>query len=73
MDFFNLAGSMEPATEDPIEDSQIQSKLVLVKSHLAVEVSTNHVDLLLLVCCLVTGFIDSTVYNGMVLQKTAKG
>lgn len=63
---------MEPATEDLIEGSQIQSKLVLVKSHLAVEVSTNHVDLLLLVCCLVTGFIDSTVYNGTVLHKTAK-
>lgn len=73
MDLLNLAGPLEPATEDPIEGSQIRSKLVLVKSHLALEVSTNHVDLLLLICCLVTGFIDSTVYNGMILQKTAKG
>lgn len=43
------------------------SKLLQMQRYLAVEVSTNHVDLLLLVCCLVTGFVDSTLYNGMLL------
>lgn len=29
------------------------------------EVSTEHADVLMLSCCLISGFIDSTVYNGM--------
>jgi hypothetical protein len=73
MHFFDLVGPLEPATEDPNGGSQKLGKLEYAKDHLAVEVSTNHVDLLLLVCCLVTGFIDSTVYSGMTLPNTTSG
>lgn len=37
-----------------------------IRRHLKTEVSKNHADLLLLVCCLVSGLVDSTIYNGMV-------
>lgn len=73
MHFFDLVGPLEPATEDLNGGSQKIGKLEYAKDHLAVEVSTNHVDLLLLVCCLVTGFIDSTVYSGMTLPNTTSG
>lgn len=73
MNFFDLMGPLEPATEDPNGGFQKICKLEYAKGHLAVEVSTNHVDLLLLLCCLVTGFIDSTVYSGMTPRNTASG
>jgi hypothetical protein len=34
------------------------------RDRFAAEVSTDHADLLLLACCLISGFIDSTLYNG---------
>ncbi|ESZ97743.1 DUF1275 domain protein [Sclerotinia borealis F-4128] len=34
-----------------------------MKKHFAQEVSTDHADILMLVCCLITGFLDSTLYN----------
>lgn len=35
-----------------------------MKKHFAQEVSTDHADILMLICCLITGFLDSTLYNG---------
>lgn len=37
-----------------------------MKKHFTQEVSTDHADILMLFCCLITGFLDSTLYNGMV-------
>ncbi|KAI9649753.1 hypothetical protein NHQ30_002334 [Ciborinia camelliae] len=34
-----------------------------MKKHFAQEVSTDHADILMLICCLITGFLDSTLYN----------
>ncbi|KAA8570790.1 hypothetical protein EYC84_000182 [Monilinia fructicola] len=34
-----------------------------VRKHFAQEVSTDHADILMLICCLITGFLDSTLYN----------
>ncbi|CAD6448802.1 98026ac7-f96f-4e93-9fbd-6051928ce9a1 [Sclerotinia trifoliorum] len=34
-----------------------------MKKHFAQEVSTDHADILMLLCCLITGFLDSTLYN----------
>lgn len=35
-----------------------------VTRRLRAELSTNHVDILLLACCLCSGLTDSTLYNG---------
>ena len=32
-------------------------------AHLREEVSTSHADILMLICCLVSGLVDSTIYN----------
>lgn len=34
-----------------------------LRAHLAEEVSTSHADILMLTCCLISGFVDSTIYN----------
>lgn len=34
-----------------------------LKKHLSVEVTTSHADILLLVCCVISGLVDSTIYN----------
>lgn len=35
-----------------------------IQHYLGADVSTNRVDVLMLVCCLISGFIDSTIYFG---------
>ena len=34
-----------------------------LKKHLSVEVTTSHADILLLICCIISGLVDSTIYN----------
>ncbi|CAF9924107.1 MAG: hypothetical protein ALECFALPRED_002685 [Alectoria fallacina] len=34
-----------------------------LKKHFSVDVSTAHADILLLTCCLISGLVDSTIYN----------
>lgn len=44
--------------------SQLKKHGVQVKNHFDAEVSTDHADILMLFCCLISGFMDSTTYNG---------
>jgi hypothetical protein len=37
---------------------------VQIKHFLANEINTKYVYMLMLVCCLITGFVDGTLYNG---------
>ena len=32
-------------------------------SYLSVEVTASHADILLLICCIISGLVDSTIYN----------
>ena len=34
------------------------------RNHFAEEVTNSHADILLLLCCVISGFIDSAIYNG---------
>ena len=34
-----------------------------LQAHLNEDVSTSHADILMLTCCLVSGLVDSTIYN----------
>jgi len=34
-----------------------------LRQYLAAEVTTNHADVLLLSCCLISGLVDSTIYH----------
>ena len=36
-----------------------------LKLYSAAEVSADHADILLLLCCIISGLVDSTVYNGV--------
>lgn len=55
------------------ENSSEKPFLPKMKKHLAQEVSTDHANILMLVCCLITGFLDSTLYNGIVdTQRSEK-
>ncbi|TVY26299.1 hypothetical protein LHYA1_G005817 [Lachnellula hyalina] len=55
-----------PVGDHSNELPQKSSGLSHLRSYFSIEVTTNHADLLLLLCCLVTGFVDSTFYNGRV-------
>ncbi|RAL65697.1 hypothetical protein DID88_005365 [Monilinia fructigena] len=47
-------------TADNRSEKSFSSKM---RKHFAQEVSTDHADILMLICCLITGFLDSTLYN----------
>ena len=34
-----------------------------LKSYISVEVTASHADILLLICCIISGLVDSTIYN----------
>jgi len=36
------------------------------RNHFAEEVTNSHADILLLLCCVISGFIDSAIYNGTI-------
>lgn len=38
---------------------------ILSRDYFMAEVTPDHADLLMLACCLVSGFLDSVVYSGM--------
>ena len=44
--------------------AQLKEHGVQAKKHFDAEVSTDHADVLMLFCCLISGFVDSTTYNG---------
>ncbi|TVY20710.1 hypothetical protein LARI1_G000956 [Lachnellula arida] len=54
---------VKPEGGHPNEPPQKPSGLSHLRSYFSTEVNTNHADLLLLLCCLITGFVDSTLYN----------
>lgn len=35
-----------------------------LRRHFSAEINKNHTDILMLVCCLISGLVDSTIYNG---------
>lgn len=52
--------TMMDAQKPPPEQSTSVERL---QKHLITEVTTNHADILLLTCCLISGLVDSTIYN----------
>ena len=60
----NMADKMSIRTEQSIESSILQHGwLKRLKNYLAVELSASHADILLLICCIISGLVDSTIYN----------
>lgn len=47
-------------------ESTIKKSPFKFSDYMGEEVSANHADILILICCLCSGFTDSTVFNGMV-------
>ena len=69
--------SVEPAktfTAAPLNPVQKRlDALERLKTHFLTDVATAHTDTLLLACCLISGLVDSTVYNAygtFVLMQT---
>ncbi|CAG8956457.1 hypothetical protein HYFRA_00003842 [Hymenoscyphus fraxineus] len=58
-----LSTPMESGEESSNDLPQKASRLSFLQTYFGVQINTKHVDLLLLACCLVTGFVDSTLYN----------
>lgn len=54
----------EQAPSPPTADAVKLSTNGSLRSRLGENVSAQNADLLLLLCCLVSGLIDSTIYNG---------
>lgn len=55
---------MEQAPSTPTADAVKLSTNRSLRSRVGENFSAQNVDLLLLLCCLVSGLIDSTIYNG---------
>ena len=53
----------KPHKSSPPLDNTKPSSMTRLKKHLAVEVSTSNGDIVLLVCCVISGLVDSTIYN----------
>ena len=64
------ADSKDPERGEPprLEDEKPTSRkrpgiVTRLRTHLNEDVSTSHADILMLTCCLVSGLVDSTIYN----------
>ena len=71
-----LGDPPSPDDELPIAvhhgNSRVESsRLEQLRRYFYEEVSTDHADLLMLACCLISGFVDSTLYNGMLVTRLA--
>lgn len=65
----NPNSNREPDSEimsSPPDDDDKSRGIKRVRRHLTTEISTRRADVVLLVCCVVSGLVDSTIYNGMV-------
>lgn len=74
----NRSGPDEPSGRPPAENDtergcparrsmfEIQRRKLgmRAKKYLLAEVTTAHADALMLLCCLISGFLDSTIYYG---------
>lgn len=49
-----------PVTTEPSQSENTNRK---TKGRWEEELSNNHADLLLLLCCFISGLVDSTIYN----------
>jgi len=56
--------SLRPQQRNSMFEAQPRKHDMRLKRHLNAEVKTDHVDVLMLLCCLISGFIDSTIYYG---------
>lgn len=54
------------STLDKPQTSTRPGPLARLQNHFAEEVTNSHADVLLLLCCVISGFLDSAIYNGMV-------
>ena len=43
--------------------SSLKSRAVRLEKYFSAELSTNHADILVLTCCIISGLIDSTIFN----------
>ena len=59
-------GHLSPRSQDSHSkpEAPLRKHGMQIRKHLDVEVATNHADALMLVCCLISGFVDSTIYHG---------
>ena len=51
-----------PKSSPPLDNPESSSMFGLTK-HLAIEVTTSRGDIILLICCIISGLVDSTIYN----------
>ena len=55
--------SPESHKPSPPLDNPQPSAMIRLTKHLAVEVTTSGGDIVLLICCIISGLVDSTIYN----------
>ena len=53
----------ESHKSSPPLDNPKASYMIGLTQHLAMEVATSHGDIILLICCIISGLVDSTIYN----------
>lgn len=53
-----------PSTESPNHNQSEKGQTLKIKEFFANEINTKYVYIPMLVCCLITGFVDGTLYNG---------
>ena len=59
-----MADKMSIRTEQSSQSSKLQHvSLKRLKNYLSVELTASHADILLLTCCIISGLVDSTIYN----------
>ena len=67
----DVAASEEGRAPSALDPEKVDTKQGLVarfEKHMLKDIATSHADLLLLVCCFVSGLLDSVVFNGMPCQ-----
>ena len=61
----NTISGMDQEQDDP-QGEKSMNRETGMRRYFRVDISTQNADLLLLTCCLISGLMDSTIYEGMV-------
>lgn len=56
-----IASNSDGVIQNTVQQENVNTR---VRQHLDAVVSTKNTDVLMLVCCVISGLVDSTIYNG---------
>lgn len=65
----NVISTMDQERGDPPGEKQLNRE-TWMRRYFQIDISTQNADVLMLTCCLISGLMDSTIYNGTISGRS---